>query len=97
MYNRSVAKLHNPNCGKLTVSQINMVIRADLAILPERQGVISHKRLTLADQKGTVWGSRLQAVLRKQSLSDLSAIASSAELAVKPLLTHMLVHAIPHL
>lgn len=56
---------------------------------PEREGVVSDKRLTLPNQEGAVLGPAL-AVLLQELLSHLPTIATSTQLPVEPALRTVL-------
>lgn len=64
---------------------------------PEGQGVVPNKGLALPDEEGAIGGSRLDAVLCQQPLSDVPPIAPCSQLAVEPLLCGMQLSAVAHL
>lgn len=64
---------------------------------PEGECVVSHEGLALAHQEGAVGRPGLQAILRQQTLRDLTPVTSRAQLTVKPLLRYVLVHAVTDL
>ncbi len=62
--------------------------------LPEGESVVSHEGLALPHQERAVRRAGLQTVLRQQTLCNLTPVTPRSQLPVKPLLRHMLVHAV---
>lgn len=57
--------------------------------VPEREGVVSDKGLTVPHQEGAIFGSSLTVVLQ-ELLGHLTPIAASAQLPVEPALCTVL-------